>query len=187
MERMSPGRMAHDLFQKPARPIPVVIAGTRSDEGQFLSILGNPCRISAKLHGIFLRRKISAATPRLVPDAPIAHSEGLGVSCRGAHIRQGRTTRGRIAIFHPAIKFGRRKTANIGRKIRLASNQLAELDELVGPKLIGIIFVAGRTPSALVLGPEVSPPGTLVYRPDAITPVVAVGKASAGIADDRAL
>ena len=45
--------------------------------------------------------------------------------------------------------------------------------------------MAGRAGRTLFLRPEVGSPRTLVGRADAITPVIAVGKASAGIADHR--
>src|SRR5580704_2558012 len=69
-------RMTHDLFQKPTRPIAFVIIGSGGDERQLLSILRHPGSISAEFHGILLRRKIAAAAPRLVTDAPISNCEG---------------------------------------------------------------------------------------------------------------
>ena len=47
--------------------------------------------------------------------------------------------------------------------------------------------MAGRASGAFVLRPEVGAPRTLVGRPDAVAPVIAVGKASAGKANDRRL
>jgi hypothetical protein len=52
------------------------------------------------------------------------------------------------------------------------------------PELVGIVFVVGWL-VGIVVDPEVRSAGALVARPDPIVPIVAVGEAAAGIADNR--
>jgi len=69
----------------------------------------------------------------------------------------------------------------------LATSQVAELNEFVGPKPIGVIAMSGRSVWAFGAVPEVGAARTLVGRTNAIAPVVAVGETAAGKADDRGL
>ena len=95
----------------------------------------HPGRESPELHSVFLRRKVSSATPGFVAHAPEAHVERIFESGRRAHIRQGRAARGRVAVFDPAVEFFRGQTAQVRRQIRLAADQLAEVHELVSAEL----------------------------------------------------
>ena len=109
------------------------------------------------------------------------------VSGGSPHLGQGCATRGRIAVLHPAIELLRGKAAKIRRKVRLAAYQFTELNEFIGPELIGIVFVVRRRIRRLDALPKVCAARTLVGRADAIAPIVTIRKAAPGKADDRGI
>ena len=151
--------------RKPRVQFQLIDIRSGGDERQFLAISRHPRRISAKFHRIFSGSEIAAASPRFVAHAPVTNTEGFGKSRRSARVRQSCTAGRRIAIFHPAIKFLRRKAAHVGGKIRLGSNQFAEMQKFICSELIGIVLVTGRSDAAFAISPEIGSPRTLVAGP----------------------
>src|SRR5258705_4068248 len=82
--------------------------------------------------------------------------------------------------------FGR-QTANVGGKVRLASNQLAKMYEFMGAKLIRLVLMVGWRRWGLNISPEIAATGALVGWADAVFPIIAVGKTTAWIPDHRSL
>src|SRR5271154_2311864 len=145
-----------------------------------MTVTRHPRGLSPEFGGIFSRSKISSATPRLVADAPETDVKRLCVARGTARVGECRAPSRGVAVFHPAIKFLSRQAPQIGRQVRLAANQFAEMAELVRFEFVGIVAMACRGILGFIFGPEVGPARALVARPDTIAPIVAVGKAAAG-------
>ena len=92
-----------------------------------------------------------------------------------------------VAVFHPAVEIYGRQTAELSGEVRLAAGEFAELDELVGAKFVGIVFLrdVALIADEGIACPEIGAPGTFPNRTDTVFPVVAVGEAAAGPADHR--
>src|ERR1700734_2159688 len=101
-----------------------------------MAILRQPCSIAAKLGGIFLRRKVAAASPGFISHSPVTNVIRLGRTVGGAGFSKSGAARGRVAVFHPAIKLLGRQTADVGCQIGLTTNQFAEAHELIGAKAV---------------------------------------------------
>src|SRR5580658_26847 len=119
-----------------------------------------------------LRHHASAATPVFIADATVADVERLRRSVGGALIGES-AARWVIAIFDPIAKLGGRAAADVAGEIRLSANFFAEADELMKAEAVVLdVFApvhvhALRTPGA-----------------DAVAPMIIVGEAAAGPAED---
>src|SRR5262245_24170429 len=79
------------------------------------------------------------------------------------------------------LEFRSRQTADVGRQIWLGSNQFAEMHKLICAEVVALKLVICGGFFAFGAVPEVRAPRTLVGRPNPVTPVITVGKASSRI------
>src|SRR6202522_3172071 len=133
-----------------------------------------------EFYSVFLRRKISAAAPRLIAHSPKANIERIFEASGGAGVGQSRTSRRRIAVLDPAIEFFGWKAPQIGCQVGLAANQFAEVREFIRAELIRVIAVAGGSSVRFSTVPEVCAARPFVGRTDTIAPVIAVPKQPPG-------
>ncbi len=94
---------------------------------------------------------------------------------------------GGVAVFDPARELDCGQAAEIAGQIGLGSREMAEADELIGAEGVVVVELHGVALEALGVGivdPEVGAGGAVLARADAVAPVVAVGEAAAGPADD---
>src|SRR5947207_12843552 len=87
------------LVEKAARPIRVAAIWPSTDEFEINAEARHVGDEAAELLRILFRREPAAAAPRLIADAPISHLEGIAVTRRGAHIRERRHARWRVAVL----------------------------------------------------------------------------------------
>src|SRR5215510_8716760 len=85
------------------------------------------------------------------------------------------------------LKLRRGQAAKVGRQVGFGTDQFAEVDELISAKLVWFEAMIGGGFIRVGVVPEVCAARTLLHRPDAVAPVVAVGETTAGITDDRSL
>ena len=192
MERESPDvvesvrTFLQHAFEEAAGPFVFGVVRTGGDERKIGAVLRNPCRETTEFGGVFTRSHFAAAAPGFVADAPVTDVEWIFASGGGSEIGQGGAARGRVAIFDPAVEIAGREAADVGGEIRLASGEFAELDELVGAEFVGVVFLrdVALIADEGIASPEVGAPRALGGGPDAVFPVVTIGKAAAGPADD---
>src|SRR5580658_5670773 len=144
-----------------------------------MAVMRYPGGVSPEFGGVFFRSKIASAAPRLVANAPETDVKRLRITCACPRVGKRRAPSRGVAVFHPAIKFLSRQAPQIGRQVRLTSNQFAEMAELVRSEFVRIIAMARRRVLGFTFGPKVRPTRALVARSDAIAPIVAVCKTAA--------
>src|SRR6266568_9176550 len=149
------------------------------------SISRYPSGEPAVLHGVLLRSKVTAATPRFVAHSPVTNVERIFEPGSSPFVGQRGGARGGVAVLNPAIELLGWQAAQICSQVRLPADQLAKLHELISAEAIGIIAMSDGSRRRVSEGPKVSPPWTLVHRADAIPPVIAVGETAAREAHDR--
>jgi len=120
-----------------ASPVPVIVVGPGRDKRQFLPYPGTQGGIAAKFHSVFLWSEISTASPGLVANSPVMHVEGLRISARGSHLRQGSAACRRVAVFHPTIEILGGKTAYVGSEVGLGSTSLQNWTNSLVPNRLG--------------------------------------------------
>src|SRR5262249_25578161 len=147
--------------------------------------------VPAELGRVFFRGEISAASPGLVADAPVADVEGITIAAGRAQVRHCRRARGRIAVLDPLIEIARRETADIRGDVRGRAGEAAEVDELVRAEAIRIEALRTVGGAAVLrrfrIGPEIRAARPIRSRTHAVVPVVAVGKTAARPADHGGL
>src|SRR5262249_10120924 len=79
------------------------------------------------------------------------------------------------------------KAAQIGGKVRLAADQLAEVHKFVGAEFVGVVAMAGGGLWRFTAIPEVSAARALVGGANGLAPVGSVGEKAAGEAHDGGL
>src|SRR5258708_33901062 len=79
------------------------------------------------------------------------------------------------------------KTAQVGREVGLAADQLAELREFVGAELVGIVLVSSGRRGRFFRSPKIRAARAVGARANAVAPIVAVGEEAAREANDRRL
>ena len=189
MDRKSPEmaalRIGIERLEEARSPVDVVAVGAdRNEAERRLAVARRPGGVAAKLGGVLLGIQIAAAAPALVADAPEVDVEGRRIAVGSAlcsesiRLRLGSGVRRHIAsrsvaILDLLVEIPRRKRSKIGGKVGLAPNRAAGVHELV--KTVGV---------RVLLVPETGAGGTFGGGADAVAPVVAVGEAAAGPAQD---
>jgi len=100
-------------------------------------------------------------------------------------IGQGSASFGGIAVFNPTIELFGGEAAYIRRQVGFRAGETTEAYKIIGAELVGIIFVESR--GLRGSAPEICPPRTLLARPNAITPVIAVSETASRPTNDRGL
>src|SRR5882762_3465862 len=79
---------ADEFFEEAARPTCIVAVGSRGDQRQRAAIVNRePCGVTAKFYGVFLRGEVAATSPGFVADSPESYVEWIGETCGGASVR----------------------------------------------------------------------------------------------------
>src|SRR6266498_3953604 len=181
-----PGAFLSSLGKKASGPIEVTAVCTGSDKLVGHAISGHGCCEASILRRVFFRRQVAATAPRFIPDAPELYLAWIAAwhfaTC--SHVSSSRAARRRVTILDPLVKLLRAHSAHVDRHVRLCSGKLTETDELVGSELIRIIFprpIRHRNVFRpfLRVQPEIRATRTLTPRPDAVTPIITIGKAAA--------
>src|SRR5215467_10409358 len=84
-----PRTFAKNFSQKVACPEPFVGIGAGSDESQFVAIGGQPGSVAAEFRRVLFRRKVAAAAPGFIADAPKFDAKRFDKSAGGAQFSQG--------------------------------------------------------------------------------------------------
>ena len=170
VQRQTVHLVAHTIHQH-ARPVVVVVAGTRSNLIELVAIVVAAVGLVAAIEvGIVLRAHVATATPRLVAHAQIFHLPGLVASVLSAQLRHRRVAVARH-VFHPLGHLFHRAAAHVTADVGLTAKQFAKVQELMRTERV---VLDGSAP-VVVLHLR-----TLRARSDAVAPVIFVGKASAG-------
>ena len=172
-------------MEETAGPVGVVSVGAYGDEAKgVLAEGGSPGGVAAELGSVLFGGEVSAASPGLVAYAPEVYVEGVGVAVGGALCGEGircgfgcgvggEVACGGVAVLDLLVEVAGGEGAEIGGEIGLGADGSAGVHELVEAVLVGVL-----------LAPEGSAGGTLVAGADAVAPVVGVGEAAAGPAED---
>ncbi len=186
------GALLTRLREEAARPVEVVHVGARGDELQIDAVARHRRREAAVFGGVLLGREVTAAAPGLVADAPEAHAERVAARRLAARapFRAGGRTGGRVDVLDPVEELLRAEAAEVRGQVGFRAGQLAEAQEFVRPEVVGLELPGAVGRALRPLGrvhPEVGAARAAGARPGAVAPVVAVGEAAAGPADDRRL
>ena len=175
--------------EEPPRPVQVASIRAGGNKRERHAKPGNPGGEPSEFRGVFFRGEIPPAAPGLVAHAPKPHLEGFRVALAGTLIRERGSSRRRIAILDPFIEVPGGVAAEVGRQVRLRADEPAEMHEFVGAELVGLVLgrAVRRAGEKAVVDPEIGAARALRARPDAVAPVVAIGKTPAGPAHDGRL
>ena len=127
---------------------------------------------------ILLRCHVSAAAPVLVTDAEIRNIKRSHMTVFGTFCGKGRGTFGHIQVFHEIAHIHRCLCGDVCCDIRLCSDHLTKVHELVCTDRIGLNTV-------VIVVPPVCSLRTLFSRTYAVAPVIGLRKAAARPAEDR--
>ena len=158
-----------------AGPVVVVVRCTASHLEQAVAAVVAGIKGVALVHvGIIIRRHIATAAPALIAHAQVFHLPGFLAAVFGTQLGH-RSILGRH-IFHPLGQFLHGAGAHVAADIRLRAQHLTQVQELVRAE--GVVF-HGASPII------VHQLGAVLTRAYAVHPMVLVGKAAAGPAQDR--
>ena len=175
-------------LEETAGPVDVVAVGADGDEAERIAgVAGSPGGEAAEHGGVLLGDEVAAAAPTLVADSPEVDVEGVGVAvgCALGGERVGRVgggrvrgdrTRGRVAVFDFLVEVAGGEGAHVGGEVGFGADGSAGVHELVEAVAVGVLL----SPEGGAVGPGGG--GT-----DAVAPVVGVGEAAAGPAEQRRL
>src|SRR5580692_1200693 len=141
----------------------------------------------AELRGVFLRSEVAAAAPGLVANSPETDVKRIAGAGSRTHFGQRGAARRRITVLYPTIKRFGSQAAEICSEVRRGAGQFSEVQEFVGAETVRFELVIVGIGFRFRIAPEIGAAGTFVGRTDAVLPIVAVGEASARIADHRRL
>lgn len=176
-------------MEKKPRPVHIIAFGSGADELEWNPVGRNSGRVSPKLLSVFVRCKIAAAAPTFVSDAPKRDVVGSLAAETSFRTRLSESCRafGRIAVFDPLVENLRWQAAKVRGHIRRSSRQLAEFDEFVGTERVRLETRGRGRADFLWINvlPKIGSCRTFRTLADPVSPVVAVGKTTARISDDR--
>ena len=174
--------------EEAAGPVGVVSVGAYGDEAEgVFAVGGRPGGEAAEHGGVLFRGEVATATPGLVAYAPEVDVEGLGVTVGGALCGEGvgsgfgggvggEVACGSVAVLDLLVEVACGEGAEVGGEVGFGTDGSAGAHELVEAVLVGVL-----------LAPEGGAGGAFVAWADAVAPVVGVGEASAGPAEDGCL
>ena len=174
MERESVHAVAHAVHERLC-PVIVVVTGAGCDAEKMVVVLVTAVGVVAAVEvGVVFRSHVATASPALVSHAEIFQVPGLLASILASQVRHRRVA---VAghILHPFGEFLNGSGADITADIRFGAELLAEIHELVGTERV----VLDRSAPVVVLHLR-----ALAARSYAVHPVIFVGKAAAGPAQD---
>ena len=129
--------------------------------------------VVAVFGGVFLRSHVAAAAPVFVPYPPVFDAERAGLTVGAALVDDGEIGVA-VAVLKPVHHLLRRAGADVAADVGDGVDLAAEVDEFVGAEAVGL----GSAPE------DVAGAGTGGGVADAVAPVVVIGEAAAGPAED---
>src|SRR5205823_497080 len=124
---------------------------------------------------VILGAEVPAASPILVAHAPVADVERFRQSVGGTAARE-RAVALEVAVFDPVAHFARAAAADIAGNVRAGAQVPAEGEKFMRAERIGLDRFAPM---------NVDGARTVGGRADAVLPVVVIGEASPGPAQNR--
>ena len=174
MEREALHPSAHAVHED-VGPVVVIIAGTAGYLEQTVAVVVAAVGgVAAVEVGVVFGAHAAATSPALVAHAEVFHLPGLVASVLPAQACHGRIALGGH-VFHPLGQLLDRAAAHVSADVGLAAQHLAEVQELVRAEAV---VLDGAAPVV------VHHLRALLAGTDAVHPVVFVGKAAAGPAQD---
>src|SRR5205814_9933444 len=111
-----------------------------ADERERYAVARHPRGETPELDGVVLCGKISAAAPRLVPDAPQTDAKRIAIAATLAQLGERGGARGRIAVLDPLVEIAGRQAAQVGGEIRRTARKAAEPHEFVRAERVWLVL-----------------------------------------------